>query len=181
MIGMNCLSGIIGRGIYETNNILSALHSEIRTALRQPETGNNDGMDIGICIYRKSKNLLQFSGGKHPLLYVQDDEIYMIKGDPHPMGGSTSEPEIEFTKHEIKIDKPTMVYLFSDGYSDQFGGPDDKKFLSANLRKLLHKIHAHPLEQQKEILEKTIDEWRGVHEQTDDILVMGIRIEPSLS
>ena len=178
MIGMNCLSGIVGRGIHETNHILSALHSEIRTALRQPETGNNDGMDIGICIYRKSKNILEFSGGKHPLVYVQDDEIHMIKGDPFPMGGSTSEPEIAFTKHEILIDKPTMIYLFSDGYCDQFGGPDDKKFLSANLRKLLHKIHALPLEEQKETLDATIEEWKGKHEQTDDILVMGIRIEP---
>lgn len=181
MIGMNCLSGIVSRGTQETNKILSELHSEIRTALRQPETGNNDGMDIGICIYRKSKNILEFSGGKHPLVYVQNDEIHMIKGDPFAMGGSTSEPEIEFTKHEILIDQPTMIYMFSDGYCDQFGGPGDKKFLSANLRKLLHKIHTEPLEQQKEILDKTIEEWRGKHEQTDDILVMGIRIEPSIA
>lgn len=178
MVGINCLNSIVGRGISETNEILSALHSEIRTALRQPETGNNDGMDIGICIYRKSKKILEFSGGKHPLVYIQNGEITLLKGDSHPMGGSSSEPEIAFTKHEIPIETSTMIYMFSDGYCDQFGGEGDKKFLSANLRKLLHKIHEHPLEEQKEILDTTIEEWRGAYEQTDDILVMGIRIDP---
>lgn len=177
MIGMNCLSGIVGRGTTETNEILSELHSEIRTALRQPETGNNDGMDIGICIFRKAKKILEFSGGKQPLIYVQNNEIVQIKGDIHPIGGSSSKPKIAFTKHEIKIDKPTMIYMFSDGYRDQFGGPENRKFLSGKFRKLLHEIHTLPLEEQKEILNKTLSEWQGTNEQTDDILVMGIRID----
>ena len=178
MVGMNCLNGIMSRGISETNEILSELHHEIRTALKQPETGNNDGMDIAVCIYRKQKKVLEYSGGKHALVYVQNGEITQIKGDTHPMGGSKSKPKIEFRKHEIKIDQPTMIYLFSDGYRDQFGGPENTKFMSGSFLELLHEISALPLDEQKNILDKKIEDWKGALHQTDDILVMGIRIEP---
>ena len=77
-------------------------------------------------------------------------------------------------KTEIKIDKPTVVYLFSDGYKDQFGGKENSKFLNKNLHKLLLDIHSLPMHEQKSILEMTINEWKGTHEQTDDILVMGV-------
>ncbi len=177
LIGINALNGIIGKGIAEVDQILNALDTEIRTALQQETTGNNDGMDVALCIYRKEKNTLEFSGAKSPLVYIQDNKLFQIKGDVHSIGGSRSKKEFLFKKHQVTIDKPTMVYLFSDGYRDQFGGKDNTKFMSKKFNELLLKIHHLPLQEQKEILEIKIEEWKGGRHQTDDILVMGIRLD----
>ncbi len=180
MIGMNCLNSIVGRGIVEPHLILKALHTEIRTALKQPETGNNDGMDIAVCVYKKRQNLIEYAGAKHALIYIQNNELKQVKGDVSPMGGSKSKEVIEFTKHEIVIDQPTMIYLFSDGYRDQFGGKDNTKFMASKFQKLLLEIHALPFDQQKAILDKTIEDWKNGTHQTDDILVMGVKIDPQV-
>ena len=177
LIGINALNGIISKGIAETDQILNALHQEIRTALQQETTGNNDGMDVALCIYRKEKNTIEFSGAKNSLVYIQDGKLFQVKGDVHPIGGSRSKKEFSFKKHLVPIEESTMIYLFSDGYRDQFGGPNNTKFMSRKFNDLLLSIHQLPLQEQKEILDKTIEEWRGNQNQTDDILVMGIRLE----
>lgn len=180
MIGINALNGIVSRGIADSDQMLHALDEEVRTALQQATTGNNDGMDIALCIYRKEKSILEFSGAKSPLVYVQNKELSYIKGDIHSIGGSRSKHEFRFKKHLVTIDQPTMVYLFSDGYRDQFGGEEGTKFMSKRFNKLLLDIHHLPLEEQLQILDKTIEEWKGTHNQTDDILVMGIRLDATL-
>jgi serine phosphatase RsbU (regulator of sigma subunit) len=177
LIGINALNGIIGKGIAEVDQILNALDTEIQAALQQETTGNNDGMDVALCIYRKEKNTLEFSGAKSPLVYIQDKKLFQIKGDVHSIGGSRSKKEFLFKKHQVTIDKPTMIYLFSDGYRDQFGGKDNTKFMSKKFNELLLKIHHLPLHEQKEILEIKIEEWKSGRHQTDDILVMGIRLD----
>ncbi len=179
MIGMNALNSITGRGITHPDHILNALHIEIRSALRQQETGNNDGMDVALCVLKKSTNTLEYSGAKNPLVYIQNKELKQVKGDIHPIGGSKSKPEILFKRHEIIIDKPTVIYLFSDGYRDQFGGKENTKFMSKSFSRLLLEIHDLPMEKQKELLDITIEEWKGSHTQTDDILVMGVKFEIS--
>jgi serine phosphatase RsbU (regulator of sigma subunit) len=176
MIGMNSLNGMVSRGITKTDAMLATLHTEIRTSLRQEETGNNDGMDVALCIFRQEKRTIEFSGAKNPLVYIQNNELIQIKGDIQPIGGSKSKPTIAFKQHEIAIDKPTTVYLYSDGYRDQFGGQDNTKFMSKKFTKLLLEIHQLPMDQQKEWLDKAIEEWKGENGQTDDILVMGIRL-----
>lgn len=178
LIGMNSLNGILNRGIAEVDQILDALNVEIRTALQQETTGNNDGMDIALCIYRKEKNTLEFSGAKSSLVYIQNNKLEQVKGDVHPIGGIRSIKGFSFRKHIIPIEELTMIYLFSDGYRDQFGGKDNKKFMAKKFNELLLNIHQRPLHEQQEILDKTIEEWKGNYPQTDDILVMGIRIEP---
>jgi serine phosphatase RsbU (regulator of sigma subunit) len=179
MIGINALNGLINRGISETNLILDSLDNEIRTALRQDSSGNNDGMDIALCIYRQGKKCIEYSGAKNPLVYIQNNELFQVKGDIHSIGGSKKHKQaFFFKKHEIQIDKPTTLYLFSDGYKDQFGGKDNAKFMSKQLNELLLKIHRMPMEDQIVVLQKTIDEWKGTRDQTDDILVMGLKIEP---
>jgi serine phosphatase RsbU (regulator of sigma subunit) len=176
MIGINSLNGFISHGVRETNTLLDNLHAEIRGALRQEVTGNNDGMDAALCIYRKQKKVLEFSGAKLPLIYIQDDKLQQVKGDIHSIGGSKSKPSLSFRKHAINIDRPTTVYLFSDGYRDQFGGKDNAKFMSKRFSQLLFDIHKLPMDQQRERLDKTIEEWKGTRTQTDDILVMGIKL-----
>jgi serine phosphatase RsbU (regulator of sigma subunit) len=178
MIGINSLNAIIGRGIAEPDQILQSLDNEIRTALQQEKTGNNDGMDIALCIYRKEKSLIEFSGAKSPLIYIQDKKLTQVKGDVHSIGGSKSKKDFTFRKHKVPIEETTMIYLFSDGYRDQFGGKDNMKFMSKKFNQLLLDIHQKPLAEQHAILDKTIEDWKSGHSQTDDILVMGIRIEP---
>lgn len=176
MIGINSLNGIINRGITETNVILDFLDKDIRTALRQEVTGNNDGMDVALCIYRKEKKTLEFSGAKNPLVYIQDHTLFQVKGDVHSIGGSARKQNFSFKRHEVVIDKPTMIYLFSDGYRDQFGGKENAKFMSKRFSNLLLEIHALPLNEQLKVLDDTLEEWKGSSDQTDDILVMGIRL-----
>ena len=176
MIGMNSLNGIVSRGILQPDQILSRLHEEIRSSLRQPETGNNDGMDITLCIYKQDNKKIEFAGAKNPMVYIRNNELHQIKGDIHPIGGSKSKPTIAYKKHEVCVEEPTMVYLFSDGYRDQFGGPDNAKFMSKKFNQLLLDIHQWPMNLQKDKLEKTIEAWKGKHPQTDDILVLGIRL-----
>jgi len=177
MIGINALNGLVSRGITQTDRLLDALDCEIRTALQQDVSGNNDGMDIALCIYRQKEKVLEFSGAKNPLVYIQDNELFKIKGDMHSIGGRKRSNSFSFKKHEVRIDKPTVLYLFSDGYKDQFGGKDNTKFLNKKLSKLLLEIHGLPMHEQMSILELTINEWKGTREQTDDILVMGLKIE----
>lgn len=175
MIGINSLNSILARGVSDTDAILGELHREIRSSLRQESTGNNDGMDASLCIYRRSRQILEFSGAKNPFVYVQNNELFQVKGDIHAIGGSRSRDQLSFRKHEISVDRPTMVYLFSDGFRDQFGGPENQKFMGKRFSRLLLEIHKLPLEEQSARLADEFGKWKGTHEQTDDVLVIGIR------
>ncbi|ELR69463.1 serine/threonine protein kinase [Fulvivirga imtechensis AK7] len=177
MIGMNALNGIVNRGINKTDQILENLHHDITSALRQEETGNRDGMDMALCLIKRNEKILEFSGAKNPLVYIQNNELHHIKGDVHSIGGGKKGKETRFTQHKIKIDQPTTVYIFSDGYVDQFGGLDNMKFMSKRFKQLLYDIHQLPLEEQKARLDKSFYEWKGDGRQIDDILVIGFRID----
>jgi hypothetical protein len=134
-------------------------------------------MDMSLVVIDKDKKTLDFSGAKNPLIYIQNNELFHLKGNSHPIGGSQGEAKREFDRHTVSIDQPTAFYLFSDGYADQFGGSESRKFMIKNLKELLLKIHTLPFDEQKIILDKTIEEWKGDHErQLDDILIMGMRV-----
>ncbi|TRX52219.1 SpoIIE family protein phosphatase [Fulvivirga sp. M361] len=185
MIGMNSLNQIISQGEADSDQILVTLDKTINSALKQEATGNKDGMDVALCIYRKEKDVIEFSGAKNPLVYIQNNELFQIKGDVHPIGGfrkSNKKGEIKktFKKHIVQIDQPTMIYLYSDGYQDQFGGEKGAKFMAKRFKNLLLDIHNKPVAEQKKILEETFDAWKGDIKQTDDILVMGIRLDNSV-
>jgi serine phosphatase RsbU (regulator of sigma subunit) len=178
MIGINSLNSIINRGIVHTDQILETLHQEIRNALQQDVTGNNDGMDLSLCIYRSSDRVLEFSGAKSPLVYIQNGILNQIKGDVHSIGGSKSKPVQRYKKHRIPIDQPTMVYLFTDGYRDQFGGEENQKFMGKRFSNMLREIHHLPMQEQYAILNERFEDWKGSGEQTDDVLVMGVLLNP---
>ncbi|UII27366.1 SpoIIE family protein phosphatase [Fulvivirga maritima] len=180
LIGMNTLTNIVNQGEAESNQILEKLDTGIRKALQQETTGNRDGMDVALCIYRKEKNILEFSGAKNPLIYIQEGELHQIKGDTRAIGGNRpmkKKKPAPFTKHVVAIDEPTMIYVFSDGFQDQFGGPNNTKFMSKRFKELLLSIHELPLAEQKKALNDAIESWKGDGHQTDDILVMGIRLD----
>ena len=180
MIGINTLNGIIKRGIAEADQILEELDVEIRNTLQQDTTGNSDGMDVALCIYRKEKNIIEFSGAKNPLIYIQNNELFYLKGNVRAVGGRRGKKEVPFQKHHILIDSPTTFYLFSDGYCDQFGKNNEGKFMSKRFKELLMEIHHLPLEEQKTILNDHFEAWKGDTSQIDDVLVMGVKLEPEL-
>ena len=120
---------------------------------------------------------LTFAGAKNPLVYIQDGELHHIKGDRKAIGGQRrpNTPE-EFASHTISIAQPTTVYVFSDGYQDQFGGAQNRKFMIKRMKQLLLEHHQEPMETQQHILETELAEWMGNHKQIDDILVIGAKI-----
>jgi len=177
MIGYNLLDSITQSGITRSERILRELHKGIRRQLKQEETSNRDGMDMSLCVINKRQKTVQFSGAKNPILYIQDGEANIIKGDRVPIGGVQTEKERYFTPHTIKVDRPTWFYIFSDGYVDQFGGPKNRKFLLKNLKNLLIENHKKPMEEQEKILSDTLNNWMsGRENQIDDILVIGFKL-----
>ncbi len=177
MIGNNLLNAIIKeKRILETDKILNQLHNEVRLVLRQKETQTHDGMDMVVVSIDRENNILEFAGANSALAYVQNHQLHQIKGDKMPIGGEQRETERIFTPHTIDITSPTTLYLFSDGYQDQFGGPKGKKFMIKRLRKLLFEIYQKPMEQQKDILDETLHRWMGKEEQVDDILIVGLQL-----
>lgn len=178
MLGVALLNEIvIKNGITKPDEILNQLRDNVIKSLHQ--TGRpgeaHDGMDITLCVLDEKKNILEFSGAFNPLFILRSDEIFEMKADKMPIGIHIK-GVFPFIKHETELKKGDILYLFTDGYLDQFGGKHDKKFTTKRFKQLLTDIHKRPMEDQKGILNTTINKWRSNREQLDDILIMGIKV-----
>jgi serine phosphatase RsbU (regulator of sigma subunit) len=174
MIGNDLLNESVNLlNIIDPAEILRHMHIGVRQALRQKETGNQDGMDMSICVIHQKEKFITFAGAKNPLVYMQDGQLYLIKGDKVAVGGRQREVKRTFTKHTIPIVKSTTCYLFTDGYQDQTGGPEGRKFMTRKFREFLHEIHFYSMEEQQQQLEKKLADWMGDKKQVDDILLIG--------
>ncbi|WP_338767451.1 two-component regulator propeller domain-containing protein [Bernardetia sp. ABR2-2B] len=167
--------------ITQPSLILNLLNEEISNILKQRETDNRDGMDMNIWTWNQTSRTVEFAGAKNPLIYIKNGELYEVKADKLSIGGNYYDKEgIKYTNHSIKIDSPTVLYTFSDGYQDQFGGEKNRKFMKGKLKKLLLEIHQRPMEKQHQILKKTFEDWRNEYPQIDDVLVIGAKIDPNI-
>jgi serine phosphatase RsbU (regulator of sigma subunit) len=119
---------------------------------------------------------MEYAGAYNPLVMIRDGEMIEYKADKMPVGKHIGE-ERPFTNHRIQLQKGDVIYLFSDGFPDQFGGEKGGKYKSRPFRRLLQSISSEPMEKQEQLLEKELKEWMRDIEQVDDILVMGIRYE----
>lgn len=177
MLGVAFLNEIVNKDhITEPDTILNNLRDKVIHALQQQGISGEarDGMDIAlVCIDEQDKRL-QYAGAYNPLIMIRNGEIIETGGDKMPIG--IYEKMNPFTKHEIQLQSGDVLYMTSDGYEDQFGGPDGKKFKSKKFKELLLEIHKYPMKNQKEIIEKRFDEWKGELNQVDDIVVTGIAI-----
>ncbi|MFC2152144.1 response regulator [Bacteroidota bacterium] len=162
----------------QANEILNQLRSYIIESLHQSNDFNEskDGIDIALCIIDPEKQKLQFAGAHNPLYMIKDNNLEIIKGDRMP-ASIHNNADKSFTNHEIDYKENDIIYLFSDGYYDQIGGPKNRKYMSRYFQQLILDIHEKPMEEQKQILDKTIKDWRGENVQLDDILVIGIKLE----
>jgi serine phosphatase RsbU (regulator of sigma subunit) len=158
------------------SNVLNNLNSEVFKELRLKDSENRNGMDISLCIFHPNGEL-QFAGANHQLYIVHDNQVLITKGDRFPIGLTGSHEVKSFTNHVIHVVKGDMIYMFSDGYYDQFGGENgEDKFLPFRFRDLLLEINREKADKQSDLMEKRFLAWKGTHEQTDDILVLGFRI-----
>ncbi|TAE09874.1 MAG: hypothetical protein EAZ95_15485 [Bacteroidetes bacterium] len=179
MLGNDILHNLIdNQFITSPDLLLNELHKGVRQALKQAETENRDGMDLALITIDREHKKVQYAGAKNPLIYIQNNELHLVKADKMPIGGEQQEQARLFTKHEIAIDSPTMFYLFSDGFQDQFGGEQNKKFSIARMKELFLQIHTLPLPTQQQRLNEAFEQWReqAGEKQIDDVLVMGIKI-----
>ena len=175
MIGNTFLHEIINeKGITKPSEILNELRSKVVGALSKRDA-RKDGMDMAICALDEQNLTLEFAGANNPLYLVQDNEMKEIKADKQPVGlmAERNEP---FNNHEFKIKKGDKIYVFSDGYADQFGGPKGKKFKYKQLKDLLFGISEKPMTEQREILLTTFNSWKGDLEQVDDVCLIGVRV-----
>ncbi len=160
------------------NEILEELHISIVKALKQQETHNRDGMDITICVVDRDENILHFAGAKNPVWIVRDNKIIEIEGNNVPVGGylNKNEKRRSFTKKQIPFTEHDTFYLSTDGYQDQFGGEDGRKFMKSRFKELLSKISSLPFAEQAQQLTYEFESWQNKEKQTDDVLVMGWRV-----
>ncbi len=179
-IGFTSLNKIIiEQGISEPAEILNHLNEEVAFTLHQKgEDVVKDGMDIALACYSKETREIEYAGAFNPLIIVRKGDLIETKADRFAIGHSTEQRK-KFTNHKHILEPGDLIYLFSDGFADQFGGPEEKKFKTAGLKELLVTIHQYSLDRQRDILEKTFNDWKADNEQIDDVLIIGRKFNPS--
>jgi serine phosphatase RsbU (regulator of sigma subunit) len=181
MIGYNLLNDIVGDDNLLTNptDILSELDLGICKLLKQDtEPGYQDGIDMSFVTINKKEKKIYFCGCKRPLLYLVRNEkkISVYKGEPYLVGGTDTRHEKTFKTQEIDYIDGDIIYMSTDGYTDQFGGDRNRKFMKDKFSDMLLDIQHLNLCYQSQLLEQKIIKWQGDLEQTDDILVVGIKL-----
>ena len=177
-LGISVLDEIItNNSNLKANSVLNLLREKIKTSLHQ--TGKQgeatDGMDVAFCILNKDRKTLEYSGAYNPLFLFHDGEFSEYRADRMPIGIYYGEKE-SFTNYEINVQKGDTIYIFSDGFADQFGGSKGSKYMKYNLKKLLSEIYFKPMEEQRDILEREFESWKGTVNQIDDVTILGVRI-----
>lgn len=172
---------IIDLDIDKPDEVLYKLDTEITQLLSQGKYKQSEGMDLTILVLNKNEKQILFAGAKNPLLWVRNGKLERVKGSIYGIGGRKfdDKPKV-FTSFSTPYQPEDIFYLTSDGFQDQFGRRKNhekvKKYMVKNFRELLSKISALPMEEQKYLLENEFTTWKGKEKQTDDILVMGLKI-----
>lgn len=181
MVGNTLLHEIVNiKHVFKPDQILAMLHTGIMLALNQDsEDGTSeDGMDMSLCTVDTRLNRFQFAGAKNSLYVVQGDKLKILKANYYSIGGRPLRPDmnVEFTCYDFMYDNSTSIYMFSDGYLDQFGGDTGEKFNTQRFKEMILENRGLSMEEQKEVFTATMEQWKGSRPQIDDFLVMGIRL-----
>jgi len=177
IMGISFLNDIMsGGGPWKASRMLNLLRERVMRALHQ--TGifneNKDSIDMALLVFNEDTGELQYAGAKNPLYLVRDGRFEEIKADKMPVGINAIEEE-SFTNHSIRLISNDMIYIFSDGFADQFGGEKDKKYKYGPFKKLITGLADKDLVIQKQMLTAEFLSWKGSNDQVDDVLIMGIR------
>lgn len=179
IVGSSQLNNIVKEGISKPSEILDLLNFGITHLLGQSKsnaTPMRDGMDIALCSINYKENVLEFAGANNPLYLIRDGEMIEYKANRFPIGNYVEEKLHQFSNHKIELQSGDMLYIFSDGFRDQFGGPKGRKYMTKRFRELLLTINEKDVQEQYHILNKELNAWKGNHEQVDDILIIGVKI-----
>lgn len=179
MLGLTLLNQIASKGqINNAAHILEQMRGMVKTLLHQQSrtSGANDGMDCALCMIDQQNYKLQFAGANNPVFIVRNGELIEIEPDRMPIGIHLTEEE-PFTNNEFDLMQGDKLYIFSDGYADQFGGKNGRKLLTKNFKNLLVESSQLSMDEQKTKLNQYFDEWKGNFRQLDDVLVIGIKID----
>lgn len=177
MVGSSLLHQLIGqKHMKEPARILEQLNDGIVEALKQKESDSHAGMDIALCCIDLDTKVLTFAGANRPLYYIRNCQAKALKPDKLPIGGFRPDEDRVFTQQTLQVQDNDVIYLYSDGYADQFGGVQGKKIMTRKFKDLLLSIHQSPMNEQQKTLDEYFESWRGRYEQVDDVLVAGIRI-----
>jgi serine phosphatase RsbU (regulator of sigma subunit) len=136
----------------------------------------NDGMDMSVVMLDETQNKLYFAGAKNPLYFIRNGVLENFKGSVYPIGSEQYKKTKSFDLHTIDIQKGDVFYMFSDGFQDQFGGPEGRKYMRKHFREFLLSISHLPMRVQQQKITEEFDQWRNKQPQTDDVLVMGFKI-----
>jgi len=168
---------IIHNGIIDPAEILKQLNRKIKIAMKTDgRAQTTDGMDISVAVIDKNEQMIEYAGALRPMYLFNQGDFIEIKGDKIPITSSIAGITIStFKTKTFEFKEGDIFYLFSDGIIDQFGGTKGKKFLTKRFKQLLFEINELPLPEQKELIKKAFDDWKGTNEQVDDILVMGVK------
>ena len=177
-IGANGLNAAVDeKQLANTGKILDELNNSVHKSLNKATSEENvrDGMDLSLCSFDLKNMKLDFSGAKNAIYLIRDGSLTQHKGDKIAVG-SFIPGEQNFSNKEIDLQKGDQIYLFSDGYPDQFGGLKGKKFMYKQFREKITEFSILSMKDQKTRLEQTMDAWMGSFDQIDDILIIGIKI-----
>jgi PAS domain S-box-containing protein len=175
MMGITFLHDISNmQEINTAAQVLETLRTKVKDTFASFGSENHNGLDIAYCAVNLKTKRLQYAGAYNPLIIVRNGNLIEYKATRNPIGYYPK--ETPFKNHVVQLQAGDILYLFSDGYVDQIGGPNKKKLKAKRFKNLLLEIHSLPLAQQKSYLIEFLDNWRGDEEQTDDIVIMGIRI-----
>jgi serine phosphatase RsbU (regulator of sigma subunit) len=177
MIGLELIQKIINEmKVDDSDQMLLTMNRELESAFFKEESGKaliRDGIEMSMCIIDKKTKEMEFSGAFLPVYIVRDDKLIEIKGDKKNVVQSFA--MVSFNRSTFRLREGDILYLFSDGYADQFGGPENKKFMYRRLRHILLTISKYPLLDQERILDETITSWMDGHDQIDDMMILGVK------
>lgn len=178
VLGSSILNDIIiQKKTYSPDLILKALDKAVISSFSSKSGGDlnvQDGMDISILTFQEDEIL--FSAAKNPLYYIQNEKIHQIKGSKFAIGSNQYKTEKVFDLHKLNLSKGTKMYIFTDGFQDQLGEKQDRKYMTKNYREFLHETSTKNMSIQKDLLQEEFIKWKGNKSQTDDVLVIGIEI-----
>lgn len=177
LIGYFLLNDIVrSRKITEPGKILDLLDEGVTTTLRQDEDATTkDGMDIALCKINLASKQVEYAGAHRPLYVSKNGEMEEVKGNKFPIGGGIFKNQTNFTNHKLKLNKGDSIFFSSDGFPDQFGGPEGRKFGPKRVRETIMRVQKKPMKDIMEIFDRDWEAWRGDQKQTDDVLLIGIK------
>ncbi|MCF6308682.1 MAG: SpoIIE family protein phosphatase [Flavobacteriaceae bacterium] len=177
LIGNLLLKDIVSKKDVDPATLLYDLHWGVVKTLKQDAEGNKaaDGMDVAMCRIDLKSNEVQYAGAHRPLYHIRNGELEQFKGDKYPIGGNQYEGKNSFNNHVINVEEGDKIYFFSDGFTDQFGGPDQLKLGPKRTRELLTANSHLSMGEQQVKAKETFETWQGDNRQIDDVLLIGIK------